>query len=189
MARIHRFLFASWAHSHRYLVVPAVCCLILAAGCNSQPPGQNQASSPPKLSMAAEQGSDSSAPAANSASDAQTSTSNAGAAPCGRRSIWQIERSGRSGAESAPGRFGNQCQSLAGRQIVRFCAQRGEISQRLTADFNQTQLELAHDAAQLFIMAGAYDPARQVYTALQKAAEKAPDMQISTPAREIARSA
>ncbi len=62
-----------------------------------------------------------------------------------------------------------------------------KVSQRLAADFNQTQLELAHDAAQLFTMAGAYDPARQVYTALQKAAEKAPDSQISTAAREIAR--
>ncbi len=81
MAKFHRFLFANWAYSHRCLVVPAVCCLIAAVGCNSQPPGQNQASSPPKLSMAAEQGSDSSTPAVNSASDAQGGTNNTGAAP------------------------------------------------------------------------------------------------------------
>ena len=70
-----------------------------------------------------------------------------------------------------------------------FRADTAKICQRISTDFNQTQLELAHDVGQLLIMSGSYDLARQIYTALKTAADndKTPDSKIVGAAEEIAR--
>jgi thiol-disulfide isomerase/thioredoxin len=191
MIGIHRFLFASWANFPRYLIVPAVCCLAVAlistTGCNSQPPGQNEASAPPKLSIGAEQGSDSNGANADTASNTSTAANTASGSATADQSIDSKNKIDPA-LQSLLNDLETNAKAWQEGKPFDFAPSAAKISQRLTVDFNQTQLELAHDAAQLFIMAGAYDPARQVYTALQKAAEKAPDLQISTPAREIARS-
>jgi peroxiredoxin len=166
-------------------------CLLLLAGCNSKPAGDNS-TAPPKLSIGDGQGSDS-GPAGSSPADSgamnnvQPDTAKGTAAATADKAgdakqpvdaelealLAQLEANAKAWQEGKPFDFGPTA---------------AKICQRLETNFDQTQLELAHDAGQLFVMAGAYDAARQVYTALAKAAEKAPDSKFSPPAQEIAHS-
>jgi len=162
--------------------VHILTCLLFLAGCNSQLPGENSTAGPPKLSIADGQGSDNGGSSNNiqpspttagttSANPERSDNSKQPADPELAALLNELKTNAKAWQEGKPFDFGPAA---------------AKISQRLSTDFNQMQLELAHEGGQLFIMAGANDLARQVYTALQNAAEKSSDTQIAQPALEIA---
>lgn len=158
--------------------------LFVLTGCNRTPPGENSAAAPPKLSMGADQAADTAPPATTPTNVGTPDATNSSAAPSDNSAnakqqidpqlqaiINELEANAKAWQEGQP---------------FDFAPSAGKVASRLNADFNQLQLELAHDAGQLFVMAGAYGPARQVYNALAAAAEKQPDSKIAQQAIEIA---
>lgn len=156
--------------------------LFLLAGCNRTPPGENSAAAPPKLSIG-DQSADNTPPATtptNMGTPDATNSAPAGASANGKQQIDPQLQAILNDLEA-------NAKAWQEGQSFDFAPSAAKVAQRLNSDFSQIELELAHDAGQLFVMAGAYGPARQVYDALAAAAEKHPDLKFSPQAAEIAR--
>jgi peroxiredoxin len=158
--------------------------LFLLAGCNRTPPGENSAATPPKLSIGADQSADNTPPATTPMAASTPDAVNSGAAPtdASANAKQQIDPQ----LQAIINDLEANAKAWQEGQSFDFALSAAKIAQRLNADFGQMQLELAHDAGQLFVMAGAYGPARQVYDALANAAEKHSDSKLSQQATEIA---
>jgi peroxiredoxin len=174
---------ASWI---AILSLPAAYCLLILSGCNSKLPGDNS-KTPPKLSIGEGQGTDTGGQRPNDQlGGMQADSSNSAAAPTQANPSTDPKQQADPELEAVLNQLETNAKAWQEGKPFDFAPSATKIVERLQTNFNQTQLELAHDAAQLFIMAGAYDDARQVYTALATAAEKASDSKLAPPAQEIA---
>jgi len=147
-------------------------------GCNSHPSGEIS-NSPPKLSIGSDQGDNNPATQSGNQAPPNSSTASTGQAdnphakldPELEALINQVEDNVKAWQEG---------------KAYDFAPVASKICQRLDAKLDEPNVQLSADAAQVFVMAGEYDSARSVYTALEKAAKDVQPSPLAQMALEIA---